>query len=731
MGTWAFGDTRWASDSGGTFLIAPLTVFSLYAFIVHFSRRNYALVVAGCAALVLGPLADWGGSRFALMPLVLVFLDRVLRKPSWGRCWSLMATVVATSIVTPESTLLVLGVLAVLVAAEFVHRRRGGGFPAAFPRTLRCAATGAALTTAWFVFLAATGCLSGFVAYYLTTISGHELWGPLPIHWPLPGDARSSIEFVLPLLLFLLVAAKVAMKIHSRSAWKTTEWVLLAAATAVPLIWQVPIDRFDNGHVSVAFQAATPFVLLWSAELVSIVDMWIRQKIAPRVARLRAPRWSVATPAALLALVVVVTMSPLEATSTLAARPAAFHVVVPSEAPTEFPLGYIEPGGVDIPQLQDLAAVIERYAGRSAPVFDFVNEMGVPYFLLDRVPGARFYHVEAAQTAAAQKLEVEDLQHSRPPVVIFNDHTYGIPSYDGIWSMERNYLVSQYLLDNYKPFADVHGQLVMLRNDMVATAPPLPPLHQAAKTTDLYFSNLPACDWGTTPNFLKPPTAEEIGAGVPASPSATAVSASGWAFDAGAHRTSSTVLAVRGGGVVAEATPAISRPDVAANLRDPAAASSGWTMVLPSTALQDVVFYALNPDGTVSPLPRDGGNAPSAVVVRGRSGQSYRVVTGRTSGHVDGVPSSLLALSVPGTAPITGYQWLELHSDSGFNSHIILTDDATPLHDSPHNISFDSLPRAGNTVYLRVGSCIQWHGYETRTLLLQGAPAGVSLRLLP
>jgi len=746
LGMWSFGRTRWASDAGFALFVVPLTVAGLYFFIVYFARRNYALLVAGCVALSLGLMHIWYGSRYVLMPLVIVLFDRILRRGSWSRAWALMAMIVLTSIVAPESTLLVLGVLGTLVAAELVHHDWRLPLRDGLRRTTRCAVTGGALTAAWLVFLAATGSLAGFVNYYLANARGSELWGTLPIHWPLPGDFAASLMFALPIALFLLTAAKVAWKLQRRSPWRTSEWSLVASATAVPLFYHLALHRFDAGHVGEVFLAMVPFVVLWAGELVTMADTvakravtWaIVRRIRSRFTGLVAPAprpwpWIATTPAALAAVVVVLALSPLSATDVVANVAAHFHPGVPAEPPSGIPLGYTVPGSVDITQIEDLRTVIDRYAPPGQPVFEFVNEMGVVYFLLDRVPGAHFYHVEAAQTGAAQREEVADLTRSRPPVVIFNDTTFGLPDYDNIWSMERNYLVSQYLLDNYQPLADVEGQLVMLRNDLAGTAPPLPALQKPPRTTGLYFADQPACDWGDVPAFLQPPNLDESASGVAVTSASggNATTALGWAFDKPADKPPLAVLALADGRVLATTSAFSDRPDVAAYLHDPAASSSGWALSAVAPPGRPVHFYALNADQTVTPLDEAGTGAPSKVTVNSRS---YAVVDRAGTHNVESVNVlPMMNLSVPATTRLTDYKWLEFDSPTGFAESTIRVSDQTDWTDLTHVMAFNTLPRVGRTVYLRVGSCIQWHGYRTGDLhmLLDGAPSDISVRLVP
>lgn len=209
-------------------------------------------------------------------------------------------------------------------------------------------------------------------------------------------------------------------------------------------------------------------------------------------------------------------------------------------------------------------------------------------------------------------------------------------------------------------------------------------------------------------------------------------SASGWAFDSRAGRPPAAVLAVAGGAVVGETEPTVARPDVAAALRDPQATVTGWslTVVAGSSSLS---FYALNADGTVTQIPSaSAGPAPSTI--RTEQGEVYRVVGSPNSGHVDEIETgTVMSLTPAGSASLDTYQWLEFQSASGFGNASMEVTDQTLGAQPSHVISFQTLPWVGHAVYLRVGSCIQWHGYQASDLhlVLQGAPADLSVRLLP
>jgi hypothetical protein len=508
------------------------------------------------------------------------------------------------------------------------------------------------------------------------------------------------------------------------------------------LFYQVVLDRMDYGHVIEVFQTLVPFVLLWAIEILRFADAnaarawaWFARKWSP------AARVRFAVPVTILAVVAIAVGSPSSATS-WENVPAAFHPVVPAEAPKAVPLGYTMPGTVDVAQILDLGKVLDRYAGKNAPVFDFVNEMGVPYFLLGRVPGVRFYHVESAQTAYAQNLEVSDLQRSRPPVVIFNDVSFGLPDYDGIWSMERNYIVSQYILDHYRPLLDTHGQLIMLRNDLMKHARPLPKLSEPPITTNLYFdASVPSCYWGDVPNFLDHPSSHRVhgGLNVPVIPGAVGhtVSVQGWAFDTMGNRPALSVLAVTSGHVIGQFPADLRRPDVAAVLDRPAAAHSGFQGRLSIPGTGSLQLYALNGDGTVTPLSGQedvtGSSQPVSDITT-PDGVVHPVRNANAEGHIDAASKEEVhtyTLTIPARADLASYQWMVVGSSHPLGSSQFVVSDSLE-EGASHAISWNTLPRAGNEVFTRVGSCLQWHGYDSATLsMLDSGPAhALSVHLL-
>ena len=376
-------------------------------------------------------------------------------------------------------------------------------------------------------------------------------------------------------------------------------------------------------------------------------------------------------------------------------------------------------------QIVDLQKVLDVYAPGDQSVFDFANQPGVLYYLLGRRPGTRFYHVSMAIPASAQSALIDDLRQSRPPVVVFTDTSFGLPMWDGIVNPIRHYEVSQYLLDHYVPFVDVQGQLLMIRDDLALHRPPLPVLAEAPRTANLYFAG-PMCDWGDIPNFLDPPSPAARRATVAISLVSTTTNEviRGWAVDARSGAPVSEVVVVAGGRVVASAVPNIDRPDVAAARNRPDALRSGFHLLLPGGKAQTPAVYAIAADGSASLLPRVKGTAPSAAVTSfiTPDGHQHQVVQGAADGFVDGVALSpnRYAIQFPVHLHLSAYEWLVIDAGRPFGTNTFTIADRFPSNPA-HLISFKTLPRAGEEVAVRVGSCLAWHGYRADDLSITAA----------
>ncbi len=506
LGRAIFGDTIWSVFAVHTVILVPLFWVSTYLFAVWVSRRNplfLALVFLWATSFV-RPLLDserftgpswellWS-ERFIGLPVALIVLGETLRRRSAVWAVGLTLLLYVEEILVPETLFVAGPALACVVAADLVHRRPGQSLWSGLRLTRWCVGTGLVATAAWAAFLAAFHALGPFIDYYVIFGPGHNLAGTVPLARLSPqvwGMLAVDVGFVL------LTIWAVAVKVANRADWEARDWVAVAAAGFVALYVEKALGRFDTVHVWQVFAASLPLVLLWSSRLLDglsrRVIAWWRARDA-RPIRFAQPVAAVLVPAIAIALVFA---GPLR-------KVDGQHYLTGVDDASFGRLGYAAPGAVDTGLLRDLDTAIRAYAGDDGPVFDMTNSLGYLYFVLGRVPGTRFIHVLMAMPEHAQRVLIKELEATRPPVVIYDASSIGMPTWDGVTNDVRHYEVSEYVLRGWTPVLRTHGVLVMARNDLVASRP-LPALTTPPQTTNLYFSG-PTCDWGATPNYLPSP----------------------------------------------------------------------------------------------------------------------------------------------------------------------------------------------------------------------------------
>ena len=116
------------------------------------------------------------------------------------------------------------------------------------------------------------------------------------------------------------------------------------------------------------------------------------------------------------------------------------------------------------------------------------------------------------------------------------------------------------------------------------------------------------------------------------------------------------------------------------------------------------------PDASVNESIVVGSSTTS---ILGTNGTPITVVGTVQTGNIDGAtraPIQLQKLSVPPAIDAASYQWLVLRG-SFRTSTYVLAESANP--EPNQTITFKTLPSGFRTIYVRVGSCLQWHGYDT------------------
>ena len=712
-----FGNTRWGGDAGGTVLLGPLCWVVVYLFATWFSRRNRWFLV-GLVLLVLSGIPDSYDGRFILAPVILVLLGEVLRRRSLGWCAAFMVVLVSQAILVPETLFLAIPALLVIVAADLTHRPPGTRIWAALRRSEQCAAVGAVLTVAWCAYLAANHSLGAWIEYFKIFGPGHNVEGA---HGPRNISPRDWIEFWLAIALILVTFWSAVARVRGGRSWSPRDWVTVAAAGFVALYGEEALGRFDAAHITIAFTAAVPLALLWLEQALTAADGLVRAMASG--ARRRRPLRNVLAacrPATVLVVAVTVVMAPqlTGAPSALVAAdsiPSQEHATSVAE-PTIPRLGYIAPGDMDPTLLRDLTIALHTYAGNGGSVFDMTNSLGYIYYLLDQRPASPFVHVSMAMTPYAQQLLVGSLRHSRPPVVIFDSNTKGVPRWDFIRNDIRHYDVSQYLLSNYQPVLQTHGLLLLLRNDLMARRPPLPRLGVPAVSTDLYFSS-PACVWGDIPNFLSSPASgSSVELPVTSQGSRMVTTVAGWAVDVAAHAPVRMLVLASGAAVLDTLRPNVQRPDVGSLVGEYALDSGFSATVIRRASRGAITVYGLTADGMLHPL--SGQPNPSRRGVLRLPGGADVRVGAPIRGNVDTLSTQAETIGVariPAGVTIAHYDLLTLHADNPIGPAEITISD-NPAANASHDITADVLPSSGATLGVRVGSCLQWHGYQTHAL---------------
>ena len=731
LGRAIFGNSIWGVFAVHTVILVPVFWVSTYLFAVWVSRRNpwfLALVFLWATSLA-RPLLDsepftgprwelvWS-ERFMGLPVALIVLGETLRRRSAAWAVGLTVLLFVEEILVPETLFVAGPALACVVAADIVHRRPGQSLWSNLRLTRWCVGTGLVATAAWATFLAAFRALDAFIDYYVIFGPGHNLAGATP---PTGVSSTERTMLVVDIVCVLLTVWVVAVKVVKRADWQARDWVGVGAAAFVALYMEKALGRFDTVHVWQVFAGGLPLLLWWSSRVLDGIGRpliaWWRGRDA-RLIRFAQPVTAVLVPAIAIGLVFA---GPLR-------KVDGQHYLTGVDEASLGRLGYAAQGAVDAGLLRDLDSSIRAYAGDDGPVFDMTNSLGYLYYLLGRLPGTRFIDVSMAIPDYAQRLLIDELKTVRPPVVIYDADSIGMPIWDGITSDVRHYEVSEYVLRGWTPVLRTHGVLVMARNDLVATRP-VPTLTTPPQTNDLYFTG-PTCDWGATPNYLPIPDSDRATTlPVRSVTRRMVVYYSGWALDPATREPASTVLIADGDRVVGTVKPSIDRREIAVAFHQLRSVSGFRYMAVFDPGVHPS-GYLVGADGLAHPL--GGSPAGTAAVLSLPDGSQVRVaptVAGYLEVHNADV-YTVGELQLPRGINLRDYDLAKLSSTGGLGgANVTLTDQPGNRY---HDISARWLDKSGSRLTLRVGSCPQWYGYDASKpfyVMQSGGPQVTSVTL--
>lgn len=714
LGFALFDHTLWATLAIENVLWFPLGWIGLYLLGVWAAPRHW-FAILGLVALIVWVANTFGFPvRWCLAPYVLILLGETIRRGRTRWTVALTTGLFVEAVLIPETAFQVAAVVVVLVASDVVHREAGTPIRRSLHKTRDFVATGALLTALWCGFLALNGALGSFVDYYRIFAPVHAESGALEVgRYSTPPFENA---FGVAVVVIALTLGWLTWRVLGRNPISDLQWVALAAAILAGLYGEKAVTRFDNGHVAQSLTVAMFLLAVLWAGLLSRSDEWVNRRLRALPRGLTAPTWPV-QPVSALALVVVVTAVPSVLRHGWDAPANNKAIVTGDSRPL---IGYSSPDSLDDGLLRDLRALTDSLAGPHGRVFDFTNSPGFFYYLLGGELPTKFFHISMAIGEFSQEIAVRQLKESRPEVVVF-DAGFGLPVWDGPHNQVRHFAISSYLLHGWTPVVRSHNVMFLLRNDLVKSMPPLPPLAQPARTKDLY-PVAPRCDWGFAANYLRsPPNGAEAMLRLGARTPVRSVSARGWAYDIGGARPVDRVLLAVGSTVVDSRSAAVSRPDVAAATDLPDAGRSGFTLAGTSPANGRARVYAVLSDGAAHPLDANAKDLPAALtLVDGRTVRvNARAPGGRTE-KLENRRAEIARVTVPPGLDLRSFDLATFSTGAERlgRAEVQLSGSPTTGLGQDLSLRFKTLPVAGRQLSVRVGSCLEWRGFQDRTLYL-------------
>ncbi len=695
-----FADSIWGVMAGQTLLLVPFCYVGYYWLAAWLSKGN---------VWILGLIGVWAAGgwvpaqiRFIFVPLSLILLGAALSRRSRWWTFGLVFALFAQAVMAPETSFLAAPALACVVAADLVHRRPGASLWQALQRTRWCVVSGLALAAVLAVFLVLNDSLVPFIDYYIVFGPGHILAGAMPPSGIEPFHYQFLAASVVCVLLTLWVSVA---RIRRRRPWEPQDWVALAAAGFFALYGEKVLGRFDPAHVAQVLSVGIPLLLYWQFKVLSTVDGW---------ARLWRPLRLTPVPVASLAVILLLAYSYQPQILTMPRTIAAgFHSR--GEANAAYPRLSYTPRIVNEAALHDLETVLRHYAGDDQPVFDMTNSLGYLYFLLGRDPGTRFVHVSMAIPSMAQQLLIDDLERTKPPVVIYDATYQGLPIWDSVSNNVRHYEVAEYILRGWVPVLRTYGNTVMVRKDLVSPNLPVPRLDTPADTHGLWLEGR-YCDWGYSPNFLRSePAGKSVTLPVQPAGTGTVYTLTGYSAKYGSPDPAPIVL-VSGGKAVGTSVVWLNRTDLGQRLGIDATSSlNGYSISAMVPHGTEVSAYTMDTDGVLH--LQSGQPSPGLTSVTLLDGTQATVSSQPSTSVVGAVESvrqadkALGRIVVEPGMTLTGYSLATLSAggqDLG-SAHLAITDDLERIN---HWITAMSLAGHGADLPLRVGSCLQWYGYD-------------------
>ena len=396
-------------------------------------------------------------------------------------------------IVAQEGALVAIAALLSLCAFEIHHRDRGQPWTRQLPKSAALLISVSVTFAAWLVFLAFHGALAAYFTTYTDFGLDYRFGIGTPPTWSIfPGFA---LHVVFPAVTHFLFCGYFLYLARYRRLDRDA--FLMLGMNLFSILYYAKFFAKADGHIDAHVEIALPILFWLVFRALNAIEL---DRHGPAFLVFLQKHLS-ARPVTLI-LAGLVFFSSIPAWKSVVRNfPGRFVAQMRGRSRNPL-LGYklSDPGENRV--LIDFDALFARYLTPKDRIFDFTEEPALFYYFLDRLPASRYIYANMAPTRKAQRRLVEDLEQSRPKLVIYSSRL-GYDFIDEVPGAVRHYDVSRYLLDHYHPLADLKHHLVLIRNDGNAI--------DDAATFDIPASfTYSPCDWGYVLYFsrLSPGTAE-------------------------------------------------------------------------------------------------------------------------------------------------------------------------------------------------------------------------------
>jgi hypothetical protein len=493
VGYYLVQPSEWGALAGQTLILLPLALVALYYFVYRVVGARWALLAAG-TILILQPVLMTFDLRFMATPPLLLLLAVTLDRA--GRLWpfALGFALLVDAVLVPEAGFILIA-CAIAVVARDCYRAdwTASRLARAFQATTWCVTGGAAGLLLLVAVLVPAGAVGSFVSYYATFIPSHGLEGATPL---LPMVLPYAYWVFAPAVGILLGALILGVKMWRRVVLQSLDFVVLAGMLIAVLVYQKFTSRADTPHSIEVYGLCIPLLVIEIWQLMSMVDEALARGARMLWRPLARVRW---VALAALAATIVSALGTLEALPVRATT--QFNIRADAE-PWSTSVGYATKD--DQTKYADMRTFLGAYLRPGEQIFDFSNEPGLLYYELPYRPAGRYYLIADAIPQSVQDDLVRGLSRNKPRFVVLQDSTsYALPSWDYIANPVRHYDVAQFILDNYRPFANVDGALIYADKSLSLADPVSvsPRLSQPVTTATIPFQAI-ACDWGYAPAYL-------------------------------------------------------------------------------------------------------------------------------------------------------------------------------------------------------------------------------------